>query len=47
MNKVDTLSVFGLAFDFSFCLLKAKSQPKGWIQEAIFLLKADFLTVQN
>jgi hypothetical protein len=23
--------VFGLAFGFGFCPLKAKSQPKGWI----------------
>jgi hypothetical protein len=28
--------VFGLAFGFGFCPLKAKSQPKGWIQEAAF-----------
>jgi hypothetical protein len=25
-----------LAFGFGFCPLKAKSQPKGWIQEAAF-----------
>jgi hypothetical protein len=37
--------VFGLTFGFGFCLLKAKSQPKGWIQEAAFS-KADFLVVQ-
>jgi hypothetical protein len=37
--------VFGLAFGFGFCPLKAKSQPKGSIQEAAFL-KVDFLTVQ-
>ena len=30
------LGVFGLAFDFGFCPLKAKSQPNGWIQEAAF-----------
>jgi hypothetical protein len=28
--------VFGLTFGFGFCPLKAKSQPKGWIQEAAF-----------
>jgi hypothetical protein len=28
--------VFGLAFGFGFCPLKAKSQPKGWIQEVAF-----------
>jgi hypothetical protein len=28
--------VFGLAFGFGFCPLKAKSQPKGWIQQAAF-----------
>jgi hypothetical protein len=28
--------VFGLAFGFGFCPLKAKSQPKGWIQKAAF-----------
>jgi hypothetical protein len=38
--------VFSLAFGFDFCPLKAKKQPKGWIQEAAFL-KADFLAVQN
>jgi hypothetical protein len=26
----------GPAFGFGFCPLKAKSQPKGWIQEAAF-----------
>jgi hypothetical protein len=31
-----TMGVFGLAFGFGFCPLKAKSQPKGWIQEAAF-----------
>jgi hypothetical protein len=31
-----TKGVFGLAFGFGFCPLKAKSQPKGWIQEAAF-----------
>jgi hypothetical protein len=28
--------VFGLTFGFGFCPLKAKSQPKGCIQEAAF-----------
>jgi hypothetical protein len=28
--------VWLLAFGFGFCPLKAKSQPKGWIQEAAF-----------
>jgi hypothetical protein len=28
--------VFGLTFGFGFCPLKAKSQPKGWIQESVF-----------
>jgi hypothetical protein len=29
--------VFGLTFGFGFCPpLKAKSQPKGWIHEAVF-----------
>jgi hypothetical protein len=28
-----TKVVFGLTFGFGFCPLKAKSQPKGWIQE--------------
>jgi hypothetical protein len=32
----DVKGVFGLAFGFGFCPLKAKSQPKGWIQEAAF-----------
>jgi hypothetical protein len=33
---MDSKGVFGLAFGFGFCPLKAKSQPKGWIQEAAF-----------
>jgi hypothetical protein len=36
--------VFGLAFGFGFCPLKAKSQTKGLKQ---LFLKADFLAVQN
>jgi hypothetical protein len=28
--------VFGLNFGFGFCPLKAKSQPKDWIQKAAF-----------
>jgi hypothetical protein len=39
MNKqyaTQKQGVFGLAFGFGFCPLKAKSQPKGWIQEAAF-----------
>jgi hypothetical protein len=28
--------VFGLVFGSGFCPIKAKSQPKGWIQEAAF-----------
>jgi hypothetical protein len=39
--------VFGLAFGFGFCPLKAKSQTKGLMQGAVFFLKADFLAVQN
>jgi hypothetical protein len=36
MSHSPSPGVFGLAFGFSFCPLKAKSQPKGWIQEAAF-----------
>jgi hypothetical protein len=31
-----TEDVFGLTFGFGFYPLKAKSQPKGWIQKAVF-----------
>jgi hypothetical protein len=39
--------VFGLAFGFSFCPIKAKSQTKGLDTESSFFLKADFFAVQN
>jgi hypothetical protein len=34
--KNNPKGVFGLTFGFSFCPLKTKSQPKGWIQETTF-----------
>jgi hypothetical protein len=39
--------MFGLAFNFGFCSLKAKSQTKGLNTIKSFFLKADFLVVQN
>jgi hypothetical protein len=35
-RRCESTGVFGLTFGFGFCPLKAKSQPKGWIQEATF-----------
>jgi hypothetical protein len=45
VNALVYKGVFGLAF--APYKPKAKAKPKGWIQEAVFFVKADFFAVQN
>jgi hypothetical protein len=39
--------MFGLAFSFGFCPIKAKSQTKRLDTGSSFFVKADFFAVQN